>query len=416
MVLAYVSTVPQAITAHRSAPKSSIPTATLPPSVSVFHLAPAQRSDTCAAASAADKGLAHLLLDRTGPRDLSVVGNLAVRALDSGSLPLLICPPPNNDLAAQSRAVLVAPGLPPTASSNVDDSTNDNYDPLSSHRRGDARGTQPGAISSHPLPLNPKDADDASPPRTSITTPDPLIELWLYAASLSDDDTCDTTDPVHRRDAFSSTMEACPDPTIVVLPRLRPTATIDESSSPTHDESLNPDTMDDSDSDVWSDALSDLPPDGDSDTQSNVPAGDDEVVLSDYGPLPRRCFHEGIDMCPSCKPFLNRLDQDIDLQPQLAALPGIDLTLAPPPPAAQTDTTQASPCTGSASADPDIPIPKRPLCVRDLAVHLVSSVDCPYPIPIVMRMPRHPGVGRSLERRYARLLALFFNHLPPDET
>jgi len=60
--------------------------------------------DTCAAASAADKGLAHLLLDRTGPRDLSVVGNLAVRALDSGTLPLLICPPSTNDLAAHSRA------------------------------------------------------------------------------------------------------------------------------------------------------------------------------------------------------------------------------------------------------------------------------------------------------------------------
>ena len=90
-------------------------------------------------------------------------------------------------------------------------------------------------------------------------------------------------------------MEAFPDPTVVVLPRfdhindlepvprphdpihipsLRPTATINESAYPTHDESLNPDTVDDGDSDIWSDALSD------SDTQPNVPAGDDEVVLS----------------------------------------------------------------------------------------------------------------------------------------
>ena len=114
----------------------------------------------------------------------------------------------------------------------------------------------------------------------------------MYAASLSDcddsdDDTCDTTDPVHRRNASSSTMEALPDPTVVALPRfdhindlepvprphnpihipsLRHTATINESAYPTHDESLNPDTVEDSDSDVWSDALSHLPPDGDSDT------------------------------------------------------------------------------------------------------------------------------------------------------
>ena len=395
--------------------------------------------DTCAAASAADKGLAHLLLDRTGPRDLSVVGNLAVRALDSGTLPLLICPPSNNDLAAHAAHTPctantlavppptdgsdppirigglwrhdygIAPGLTPTPSINVDDSANDNYDLPSSHRRRDAHRTQPDAISSHPLPLHSKDVDDASPPPKSIhiITHDPLTELWMYAASLSDcddsdDDTCDTTDPVHRRDASSSTMEALPDPTVVALPRfdhindlepvprphnpihipsLRHTATINESVYPTHDGSLTLDTVEDSDSDVWSDDLSHLPPDGDSDSQPSVPVGDDEVVLSEYGRLPLRHFNVGIGTCPSCKPLLSLPDHDVDLQPQLAALLCIDLTLAPPPPAAQTDTKRASPCTDSANADPDIPISRRPLCVRDLAVHLMHRQLGRVPLP-----------------------------------